>query len=173
MSGKKGAPKNRSGWIMLGIVAAAYAVLFAVDADAGRKALAKSRETLKMIAPVILIVLVLTALLGTWVNPRKFSKHLGEESGVKGWFLALTAGIVSHGSSYVWYPLLADLMKHGVRAGLVVAFLYARAVKIPWLPLMASYFGLGFTVLLTLYTVLGAWVQGMIADRILGSGTGT
>jgi len=157
----------RSGWVMLALVAAAYALTFILDPAAAKKALAASGKTLETIAPIIVIVVALTALLSTWADPKRFTKHLGEESGFRGWAIALAAGIVSHGSSYVWYPLLADLRRHGVRTGLIVAFLYARAVKIPWLPLMASYFGLGFTIVLTVYIVLGAWVQGLLAQRLL------
>ncbi len=152
---------------MLALVAAGYVLAFFFDESTARDAVGKSLHTLTIVAPIIVIVLLLTALMGTFVDPKAFTKHLGEGSGAKGWAIALAAGIISHGSSYVWYPLLADLRMHGTRSGLIVAFLYARAVKIPWLPLMASYFGLAFTVVLTLYIVVGAYVQGRIAQALL------
>ena len=95
------------------------------------------------------------ALLGTFIDAKAISKHLGEQSGLKGWLLALLGGVLSHGPGYVWYPLLQNLREQGARDGLVVAFIYARAIKIPWLPLMITYFGWAFTLVYTFYVVLG------------------
>jgi len=159
--------KPRSGPIMLGIVAALYLVTFALNPTACREALSSAGATLKMIAPILIIVFFLMALLNTFVKPKSIAKHLGKQSGLKGWLIALAGGVFSHGPGYVWYPMLADMRNHGARSGLVVAFFYARAIKLPWLPVMVSYFGLTFTLLLTLYVIIGAWAQGVIADKLL------
>jgi len=157
--------KSRSGLIMLGIVVVLYAVLFFMKPEKTMDALSESLGVLKMIIPILLIVFFLMALLGTFIDEKAISKHLGEESGAKGWLLALVGGILSHGPGYVWYPLLQNLREQGARDGLVVAFVYARAIKIPWIPLMISYFGWAFTLVYTFYVILGAWLQGVIADR--------
>ncbi|RRS31974.1 MAG: permease [Epsilonproteobacteria bacterium (ex Lamellibrachia satsuma)] len=158
--------KNKSGLIMLGIVILLYAVLFSIKPDTTLDALGESLDVLKMIIPILLIVFFLMALLGTFIDEKAISKHLGEESGAKGWLLALVGGILSHGPGYVWYPLLQNLREQGARDGLVIAFVYARAIKIPWLPLMISYFGWIFTLVYTFYVVLGAYLQGVIADKL-------
>ncbi|MEA2074619.1 MAG: hypothetical protein U9O85_02630 [Euryarchaeota archaeon] len=62
------------------------------------------------------------------------AKYAGEGSGIKGWFLAISAGIISHGPIYIWYPLLKELRDRGMRSGLIAAFMYSRAIKIPLLP---------------------------------------
>jgi len=33
---------------------------------------------------------------------------------------------------------------------------YARAIKLPWLPVVVGYFGIAFTLVLTFYILLGA-----------------
>ena len=63
--------------------------------------------------------------------------------------------------------MLADLRSQGARDSLIVAFFYARAIKLPWLPVMISYFGLTFTLVLCFYILLGAWLQGIIAEKVL------
>ncbi|OQX50383.1 MAG: permease [Epsilonproteobacteria bacterium 4484_20] len=158
--------KNRSGLLMLGIVVVSYVVLFSLKPDMTLQALGESLGVLKMIIPILLIVFFLMALISTFIDEKAISKHLGEESGAKGWLLALLGGVLSHGPGYVWYPLLQNLREQGARDGLVIAFIYARAIKIPWLPLMVSYFGWAFTLVYTFYVVLGAYVQGMIVDRL-------
>lgn len=165
MSQKKQS-KNKTGTIMLGIVGTLYAVLYFFNADKTVASLLASANVLKMIAPILLVVFFLMALLNTFIDEKSIAKHLGEESGAKGWFIALFGGILSHGSGYIWYPMLQELRNKGARDGLVVAFLYARAIKLPWLPLMISYFGIGFTIILSVFTVIGAWVQGVITNRL-------
>jgi len=169
MSPKETAVKKRkkSGMVMLGIVALLYLITFFLSPETGKQALAASGGVLKMIAPILLIVFFLMALLNTSIDSKYIAKHLGKESGVKGWLIALGGGILSHGPAYVWYPMLSEMREQGARDGLIVAFFYTRSIKLPWLPLMVSYFGLLFTVLLTFFVILSAWLQGLIADRLL------
>ena len=159
-------PKNRTALVMLGMVVVMYAITFYLNSVAGKEALLAGWEIVKMIAPLLLTVFFLMALLNTFVDSKSISKHLGEQSGVRGWVIALVGGILSHGPAYVWYPMLNDLRKHGARDGLVVAFFYTRSIKLPWLPLMISYFGLAFTVLLTFFVIVGAWIQGLIVNKL-------
>jgi len=149
---------------MLGIVTLLYLLAFLLDPSAGKASALAAFKTLKMIAPILLIVFFLMALLNTFINPKDIARHLGKESGFKGWAIALAGGVLSHGPGYIWYPMLSDLREHGARDGLIVAFFYARSIKLPWLPLMISYFGFAFTALLTLFILLGAWLQGIIVD---------
>jgi len=155
---------NRSGWVMLGIVALLYLLTFLLDPSSAKASALAALKTLEMIAPILLIVFFLMALLNTFINPKKIAKHLGKESGFKGWVIALAGGILSHGPGYIWYPMLSDLREHGARDGLIVAFFYARSIKLPWLPLMISYFGFAFTALLAFFVLLGAWLQGVMVD---------
>lgn len=166
---KKPKKQPRSGIILLGVTVLLYLAAFVFAPDAGRQALVSAGATLKTMAPILVAVFFLMALLNTFVKPKSIAKHIGKESGIKGWFISLAGGVLSHGPGYVWYPLLADLRAHGARNGLVVAFFYARAIKLPWLPVMVSYFGLGFTLLLSVYILAGAWLQGLIADRLLAA----
>ncbi|QOP45792.1 permease [Sulfurimonas paralvinellae] len=159
-------PKNKSGIIMLGIVILLYTILYFYHPDKIIASFKASLETLKMIVPILLIVFFLMALLNTFIDEKSIAKHLGEDSGVKGWTITLFGGILSHGPGYIWYPMLEELRKKGALDGLIVAFLYARSIKLPWLPLMISYFGLTFTFVLSFYVILGAFFQGFITNRL-------
>jgi len=166
---KQNTPKKPkcNGCILLTVTLLLYgaAALFAPD-----KTLTAAEESLGIlmkILPILLVVFFLTALLNTFLKPKSIAKHLGHGARLRGWFIALFGGILSHGPGYVWYPMLADLRSQGARDGLIVAFFYARAIKLPWLPVMISYFGIGFTLMLSFYILLGAWLQGLIADKLL------
>lgn len=163
--GKK--TQKRTGWVMLFIVLSLYGVSVVYNLPGTYDALLSSFQVLKVITPILLIVIFLMALLNSLISPKKISKHLGHDAGAKGWFIALASGVLSHGPGYVWYPMLSELRSHGARDGLIVAFFYARAIKLPWLPMMISYFGLAFTITLTLYILLAALLQGIITDKFL------
>ena len=97
-------------------------------------------------------------------DAKKFSQKLSRGAGIKAWLFALAGGVISHGPVYVWYPLLQDLRSNGVRDGLLVAFIYARSIKVPMLPVMIDYFGWKFTLILSVYTLLASVVLGILMD---------
>jgi uncharacterized membrane protein YraQ (UPF0718 family) len=101
-----------------------------------------------------------------FINVNKIKKYVGEKSGLKGWVIVTIAGILSHGSIYMWYPFLKDLQKHGMKNSLVAVFLYNRAIKIPLLPIMIYYFGLAYVVVLSIYMVIASIVEGKIIETI-------
>ena len=151
---------------MLVGVAVLYGILALLHPEKTLHALIEGLKVLKMIIPIILVVFFLMALLDVSVDEKKISKHFGYESGLRGWLLAIVAGILSHGPAYVWYPLLQNLREHGAKDSLIFTFLYARSIKLPWLPLMISYFGWIFTGVFSLYIVIAAVLQGLIVELI-------
>jgi len=46
--------------------------------------------------------------------------------------------------------------------------LYSRAVKLPLLPLLVHYFGLGYTMVLVLYLIGFSIIGGLLMERIGG-----
>jgi uncharacterized membrane protein YraQ (UPF0718 family) len=153
----------------LGGVVALYALLLAVSTDGALQALKESGMILLKLLPILAVVVLLLGVLAYYFNAKKLSKHLGRESGWRAWFYAASGGILSHGPSYVWYPLLHDLRDHGTRDGLLITFLYVRAIKIPWLPVMIDYFGWSFTLWLSIFLITFGILQGWLAEWITSS----
>ncbi len=151
---------------LLFFVAILYLLLFAFFSQKVLLALEKSALVLAKIGPILLLVVFLTALINFFIEPKKIAKHLGKKSGIRGYFIALIAGVISHGPMYAWYPMIEELKRHGLQNALIAVFFYARAVKVPLLPIMVDYFGLSFTIILTLYTLLAALLQGFIIQKI-------
>ena len=161
---KQGKPFAFRGKYLFLVVLILYSVLFFVSSETARLALEKSVTVLLKILPIIAVVILFTALLNYFLQPRQVVNHLGRESGAMGWLWALAAGVISHGPMYAWYPLLEDLRSHGMRDGLIVVFFYARAIKIPLLPMMIDYFGWAFTLVLSFYILFGALIQGWLLE---------
>ena len=156
----------------LGIVLSVYLVLFLISPEKTVASLGKAAEVMAFILPVFLVVIVLTAVINFYLNPKQIANHLGSESGLKGWMIAMLAGVISHGPMYAWYPMIEELKKGGMKNGLIATFFYARALKLPLLPLMIEYFGLAFTAVLSLYVLMASLVQGMLIERWCAGGCG-
>jgi len=152
---------------LLIIVAIIYLISAFFNSDKTMLAVSKALSTLLIIAPIFLLIIFLTALINFFISPKKLAKHLGDESGFRGYLIALFAGIVSHGPMYAWYPLIVDLKKHGLKSGLIVTFFYARGLKLPMLPIMVAYFGFLYTVVVSLLIIIFSLIQGWIVDKFL------
>ncbi|WP_457552260.1 hypothetical protein [Desulfobacula sp.] len=155
----------RGKYLLLGVIIF-YGVLFLVNSGIPLSALKKSILILIKVVPIFIAVILFTAILNYFIKPKQIAGHLGRESRAKAWLWALAAGVISHGPMYAWYPLLEDLRGHGMRDGLIVVFFFSRAVKIPLLPMMVDYFGWTFTLVLSLYILVGAMIQGWILEII-------
>ena len=160
--------KSNVGWYFLGIVLFIYAIAFILKREIFLKAIYYVASIFSKIIPIFLLVFVLLVIINRFIKPQSLAKHLGEESGIKGWIIAIITGIISTGPIYLWYPLLNELQKHGVRNGIIATFLYNRAVKPALIPLMIYYFGLKFTIVLTFFMILASLAQGMIIEKLVG-----
>ena len=163
--------KEKGRWnnlYFLGLVIILYLFLFCLNFKNAYNSLKASGDILVKLIPVLFLVVFLMGLLNYFLKPKAISKYLGKGSGARGWVLSVLAGIFSHGPIYVWYPLLKDLRKQGMRQGLAAVFLYNRAIKIPLLPVMIYYFGIAFTVILLVFTVIASLVEGRIIEMLEG-----
>ncbi len=127
-----------------------------------------SIKLLWSLVPIFTFIVFLTAAINYLLKPKQIMKHFGKDSGKKGTLYAILGGILSHGPMYAWYGMLSDMKSHGLRDGLIVTFIYARAVKLPLLPLMIGVFGIGFTIIINIYIIVFSVLQGIIMDKLIG-----
>ncbi len=164
--GKAGKPLfSRNSLIALGITLFIYLLLWVSGTSEISTAWAHTGDLLRRIIPVLAVVLLFMA--GGNLVPHAFVKrHLGGDSGMKGYLFALAAGTLSHGPVYAWYPFLSELQAKGVSNGKIATFLFARAVKIPLLAAMAFYFGIPFTIIFTACILGGALLMGILFENV-------
>lgn len=171
-SQKNGAGKQQNNsrfpLLFLGAVLLIYAVVAVFDADAAVRSLQAFGGLLRQIIPVLVLVFILMFLIDLFIRPQAIARHLGTESGVKGWLLAIAAGIIATGPIYVWFSMLADFREKGMRTALAGVFLYARSVKLPFIPVMIYYFGGLYTTVLTAYLILFSVIMGLLIEAVDG-----
>lgn len=170
---KKQKKKGRGSLLFLLIVIVLYGITFLFDSQLALNALELAEKLLYRLIPVLFLVFTLIFLSNLLIRPDWVRSNVGQESGLKGWVVAVISGILSVGPIYPWYALLKDLKAKGMRTALIAVFLYNRGIKLPLLPLMIHYFGLAFTLILAGYLTLFSLFTGVVMEKILGNDTPT
>ena len=173
MPRKGNSEQGQSPWVkcrFLLVVVSLYAIFFLVAPEKTAIAFSFGLKVLAKIWLVLIFVFFLIFIVNLLVKPSWIKKHLGHDSGLKGLLVALVSGIISMGPIYIWYGLLDDFHKKGMRPALMAIFLYGRGIKIPLLPLLAFYFGTPYTVVLTGYMVIFAVLSGLWTEWLVLGG---
>lgn len=168
--GKNVPPKKKHGGRMLffpAFMLVVYGVLFAVTPDKAIEALGRSGKIILNITVPIALVFCLMVVINLYLKPAHIAKYLGKKAGTGGILLSAAAGILSMGPIYAWYPLLKDLKEKGAANLLIAIFLGNRAVKPFLLPIMISYFGWVYVLILTLFTMTGSVAAGFLVGLLL------
>ncbi|MDA3815660.1 MAG: hypothetical protein PF549_04845, partial [Patescibacteria group bacterium] len=118
----------------------------------------------KIISLLLVLIFPIMFLLNYFVKPEKIKKYFGKQVGFKADLYTTIAGILIVGPPYVLYPMLGDLKKNGMSNRALAIFLYNRNVKIPFIPVMIFYFGLAFTIILSILIIIFGFLSGRIID---------
>jgi uncharacterized membrane protein YraQ (UPF0718 family) len=145
-------------------VGAIYLLVALANPALAQAALWNTGGMLGKIVPILLVVVLLMTITN-WIFSRDFvSRHLGQESGWKGWLYATIGGIIVSGPPYILYPLLGELKKKGLKDSLLAIFLYNRNVKIPFFPVLVVYFGWKFALVLSTYIIIFSLLSGVLFE---------
>ena len=119
-----------------------------------------------VLLPLSLVFLLMIGL-NILLKPPDVAKLLGKGTALTRNLLSVTAGIISAGPIYAWYPILKDLREKGVENSLIAVFLVSRAVKPFLLPMMILFFGWTYVLSLTFLTVAGSICVGFAVGTFL------
>ena len=157
--------KNKA-WLFLLIVLIIYIVIGVMKQDILIPALQFFLSVIRKIIPIFILVFVLMIITNYFTNQKYITKHLGQDSGLRGWLLSIGAGLISTGPIFMWYPLLKNLQNLGVKKRFIAAFLYSRAVKPALIPLLIVYFGLTYTIVLIVVMIIMSVFQGLTVEKL-------
>jgi uncharacterized membrane protein YraQ (UPF0718 family) len=158
------------GWLFLGAVVLVWLSLAVIAPGYADHAIILFSGLLMKVLPALALVFVLLFLANLVTDQPWLERGLASRPGLRGWLIAVAAGVLASGSLYIWYALVGELKQKGLRPGLAAAFLYAFSIKLPLLPLLAHFFGLTYTVVLNAYLILFAVLGGLLVERLEGCG---
>jgi uncharacterized membrane protein YraQ (UPF0718 family) len=157
---------NKSYYFLI-IIALIYLLTYFIKPDFLIPSLIYSKKIFINIIPIFILVFIIMFITNYFISPKTLVKKLSKKR-KRNWSFVLLAGIISTGPIYMWYPLLSELKEKGLREGFIATFLYARAVKPALIPLMIFYFGLTFTIIITINIIIFSIIQGITLEKITG-----
>ena len=149
-----------------GIVLIFYGLLLIITPEKAFVAIKSSAQMFLRLCIPLSLVFILMLVLNLYLKPADIVSFIGKGSGIRGKFISALAGIISIGPIYAWYPLLKDLKEKGAANDLIAVFLNNRAIKPFLLPVMISYFGWAYVLILTVLTIIASFAVGQFI-RIL------
>ena len=158
---------RKSKWYFLGITILIYLLASVFNFEKTINSIQTFQKIFIGIIPTFIIIILIMTLTNYFAKNKKLIKLISKQKGWKGWITAIISGTLSSGPIYMWYPLLKDLKKHGVKTGLLATFLYNRSIKLPFIPLIITYFGMSYTIILMITIMSMSIAQGWVVERIL------
>lgn len=91
---------------------------------------------------------ILIGLFEVWVKREAIEKHLGKESGIKGYiWVILLAGTIA-GGLLVAFPIAYSMYNKGAKLSVIFTYIGAAAIcRVPMTMFEASFMGVKFTVI--------------------------
>ncbi len=91
---------------------------------------------------------ILIGLFEVWVKKETIEKHLGEESGIKGYIWAILLAGTTVGGLYLAFPVAYALYSKGAKLSVIFTYVGAAAIcRIPMTIFEASFLGIKFTAI--------------------------
>ena len=91
---------------------------------------------------------ILIGLFEVWVKRETIERHLGEESGFRGYLWAILLSSATVGGLYLALPVAYALYRKGAKLSVIFTYLGAAAIcRIPMAIFEASFLGIKFTAI--------------------------
>lgn len=111
---------------------------------------------------------VLIGLFEVWVKREIVEKHLGEESGWKGYFWAILLAGTVVGPLYISLPIAYSLHKKGAKLGVLFTYISGSAIcRVPMATFEASFLGFKFTAIRLLVSLPLVVITSMLLGKYL------
>lgn len=148
------------------IMIAIYLMGWFLNPDYFLTAFLNTAKMIYRIIPILVLVFVMQIGINYWVNSGKLKKILKQDNGLKGWLAIIIASILIGGPPYILYPLLGELKEQGMSDTHLATFLYNRNVKIPFLPISIFYFGVIYTLIISILIIIGSVANGLVVSKL-------
>jgi len=117
---------------------------------------------LQQISWSLVFVIVFMYLFNVLISEKLIKKYLHGNVGWKQYLLVALVGVLSTGPIYLWFAYLSRMKEQGLDNGLISLFLYNRAIKLPFIPLMIEYFSVKITVVIVVFIFLFSFLNALL-----------
>ncbi|MCD6321779.1 MAG: permease [Clostridiales bacterium] len=163
--------------IILYIVTATFLIFALVSViigfEPGKSLLKNFWEYIKFILIIMPAVYLLIGLFKVWVKKETVIKHMGHNSGIKGYVLAVILAFAVVGGLFAALPISKQLHDKGSRLGVIMTYLGASCVcRLPMTLFEASLLGWEFTAIRFLVSLPLIILSSIFMEKVFGKNTG-
>jgi len=134
--------------LLVGLFAVGVGISFLYDYGPGVRSGREFGNVIIEMLKILPCAFILIALFEQWIKRETIIRHLGDDSGIRGYLWALLLGSMTVGGLYVAFPLAYTLGKKGASLKVVFSFLgFAGVCRIPMTLFEVSVLGLKFTLI--------------------------
>ena len=111
---------------------------------------------------------ILIGLFEVWVKRETVEKHLGKESGIRGYMWGVLLAGTTVGGIYVAFPVAYSMYSKGAKLGVIFTYIGASAIcRIPMTIFEASFLGIKFSAIRLLISLALVIVTSMLLGNYL------
>ena len=111
---------------------------------------------------------ILIGLFEVWVKREIVERHLGEQSGFRGYVWAILLAATTIGGLYVAFPIAYSLYNKGAKLGVIFTYIGASAIcRIPMSIFEASFLGIKFTAVRFAISIPLVIISSLLLDKYL------
>jgi len=146
------------------IIGISYLIKFKTGIQIGNNTLKFSKSMFIMIPGIFILI----GLFEVWVKRETVVKHLGKESGIRGYFIVMVLSGFTMGGLYVAFPVAYTLYNKGAKLSVVFTFIGAFSIcRIPMTIFEASYMGIKFTIIRYVVSLPLIMISSMLLGKYL------
>ncbi|MCD4819864.1 MAG: permease [Candidatus Cloacimonetes bacterium] len=113
-------------------------------------------------------IFILIGLFEVWIPSKTVLKHLGKDSGFRGFLWILILAGTTAGGLYVAFPISQVLAKKGAKLSIIFSYLgFAAIARIPMTIFEASFLGIKFTLVRLIIAVPIVILSSVILGKYL------
>ncbi len=161
--------KRKTLWLLLGLAFAGFVVIsLATGFAPGKQMGATFGSTLLTMMQLLPCAFILIGLFDVWIKRATIEKHMGNNSGIRGYFWSILLAGTTVGGLYLAFPFAYSLYRKGAALGVIFAYVgLAGVCRIPMTLFEISFMGLTFTAVRLLVSVPLIILSSMIMGRFL------
>jgi uncharacterized membrane protein YraQ (UPF0718 family) len=111
---------------------------------------------------------ILIGLFDVWVKKETVEKHLGDESGFRGYVWVILLAGATVGGLYVAFPVAYSMYSKGARLSVIFTYVGAAAVcRIPMTIFEASFLGISFSIIRLAVSLILVIISAMLFGNYL------
>ncbi len=144
-----------------------------IEFEPGKSLLKNFWDYSKFVLTIMPAVFLLIGLFNVWVKKETVIKHMGHNSGIKGYILAFILAFAVVGGLFAALPISKLLHDKGSRLSVVMTYLGASCVcRVPMTLFEASLLGWEFTVIRFLVSLPLIILSSIFMEKVFGKNTG-